>query len=119
MLKKTLNSRIRICLVLTVFFLSFTIGSHSVSAKQAKARDESQRTLTIYNWEEYIGKDTTKNFPKETGIQVKEVYFDYEEDIMGALVSTKGKFDLVVTSEEYLRELDMAKLLAYLDLSII
>ena len=49
------------------------------------------------------------------GIRILAV--EDEEDILGALVSTKGKFDLVVTSGEYSRELDMAKLLAYLDYS--
>jgi len=117
MFKKTANSKSRHCLVLIVFFLSFLIGSNPVSAKQAKASGKSQRTLTIYNWEEYIGKDTLKNFQKETGILAKEIYFEDEEEILGALVSTKGQFDLVVTSGDYSRELTMAKLLSKLDYS--
>ena len=117
MFKKTFKIKSRLCLILIVFFLSCIIGLHPVSAKQAKSSGESQRTLTIYNWEDYIGKDTIKNFQKETGIQVKEVYFEDEEEILGALVSTKGKFDLVVTSGDYSRELSMAGLLRKLDYS--
>ena len=79
MFKKISKNKIRLYLVLTVFFLSFTIGLHAASTNKAKASGKNQRTLTIYNYEEYIGKDTIKNFHQETGIQVKEIYFEDEK----------------------------------------
>jgi spermidine/putrescine transport system substrate-binding protein len=83
-------------LVLIICFLSFTIGSRLASGKQAKVNDKSQRALTLYNYEEYIGKDTIKNFQKETSIQVKKIYLEDDEEILGALVSTSVKANATI-----------------------
>ena len=47
----------------------------SMLASEALAADT---TLNVYNWSDYIAKDTIPNFEKESGIQVK--YDNYDSD---------------------------------------
>ncbi|MBW2646069.1 MAG: spermidine/putrescine ABC transporter substrate-binding protein [Deltaproteobacteria bacterium] len=75
------------------------------------------RTLNLYNWEEYIGSKTLENFEKETGIHVNEITFEDEEDMLGAVQSDLAAFDLVVSSDDLVREMRVAKILARLDYS--
>lgn len=73
--------------------------------------------LTLYNYEEYIGSTTVENFEKKTGVSVNEVYFSDEEEMVGAVQSDLAAYDLVVVSDDTLREMREAKLLAPLDCS--
>ena len=36
----------------------------------ACSHDSHEKTLNVYNWADYIGKDTLAQFEKETGIRV-------------------------------------------------
>ena len=85
--------------------------------KEAPAKDMENRTLVLYNWEEYIGSKTLENFEKETGIHVKEINFQDEEEMLGAVQSDLKAYDLVVTSDDIIREMQEAKILAPLDFS--
>lgn len=87
---------------------------------------EEEKVLNIYNWSDYIGPDTVKNFEKETGIKVRYDLFDSNEVLHAKLVAGKTGYDIVVPSSNWarlqidgglLRELDKSKLpnLANLD----
>ena len=61
-----------------------------------------EKVLNIYNWSDYIGEDTIKNFEKETGIKVTYDVFDSNEILEAKLVSGNTGYDLVVPSLQYL-----------------
>ncbi len=61
-----------------------------------------EKVLNIYNWSDYIGEDTIKNFEKETGIKVTYDVFDSNEILEAKLVSGNTGYDLVVPSIQYL-----------------
>lgn len=85
--------------------------------EETTANGQTGKTLILYNWEEYIGSETLENFEKETGIHVQEIIFKDEEEMLGAVQSNSAAYDLVVTSDDMIRELREAKLLAKLDFS--
>jgi spermidine/putrescine transport system substrate-binding protein len=100
--------------------LIFGCGNESgkiIETKETTAKNVKDRTLIVYNWEEYIGSKTLENFEKETGIHVKEIYFRDEEEMLGAIQSNSGAYDLVVASDDLIREMREAKLLAKLEFS--
>ena len=106
----------QLSLIITPLFLVFSCLSSYTFAQKIKPVDTpQQKVLTLYNWADYLGPDTLKNFEAETGIAVKEVYFDDEEEIMGAIISNPSAYDLVVTSGDHLRAMREAKMLAELD----
>ena len=85
--------------------------------KELSSPPNEKRSFTLYNWEEYIGSKTLKNFKKETGIEVKEIFFQEEEEMLGAVQSNLTAYDLVVVSDDAVREMIQAKMLSPIDYS--
>jgi len=110
------NTRDRILITFIGLFVVACLCLLS-SFSNALASGDAEKTLTLYNWEEYIGSNTIAAFEKETGIRVKEVFFKNEEDMLGAVISDPGAYDLVVTSDDMVREMREARILSKLDLS--
>ena len=54
-------------------------------------------TLTVYTWEEYLADEVVDAWEKETGIGIKQVYYDTDDERNAVLASSSGdNFDLVV-----------------------
>ena len=91
--------------------------SKMTDLKQVPEKKMETKTLVLYNWEEYIGSKTLENFEKETGIHVQEVNYEDEEEMLGAVQSDQKSYDLIVASDDLIREMHESKLLAQLDYS--
>jgi len=85
-------------------------------AGPAQAQEE-EKVLNIYNWSDYIGDDTIKNFEKETGIKVRYDNFDNNEILHAKLVAGKTGYDIVVPSSNWAGLQILGGLLAKLDKS--
>ncbi len=59
-------------------------------------------TVHIYNWSDYIGEDTLKNFQRETGIRPVYDVFDSNETLEGKLLAGNTGYDVVVPSNHFL-----------------
>ena len=69
----------------------------------APALAEEDKVLNIYNWADYIGPDTIKNFEKETGIKVRYDSFDSNEVLHAKLVAGRTGYDIVVPGSHFTR----------------
>ena len=65
------------------------------------AQASEPKTLSVYNWSEYIAEDTIRNFEKETGIKVRYDTFDQEEVLQARLLMGNSGYDVVVIGTEY------------------
>jgi putrescine transport system substrate-binding protein len=83
---------------------------------------DEEKVLNIYNWSDYIGEDTIKNFEKETGIKVRYDTFDSNETLHAKMVAGKTGYDIVVPSSNWakiqaegglLMKLDKSKITTY------
>jgi putrescine transport system substrate-binding protein len=83
----------------------------------ASARAEEEKVLNIYNWADYIGPDTIKNFEKETGIKVRYDSFDSNEVLHAKLVAGRTGYDVVVPGSHFAKMQINGGLLAKLDKS--
>ena len=81
----------------------------------AAQAQEEEKVLNIYNWSDYIGDDTIKNFEKETGIKVRYDNFDNNEILHAKLVAGKTGYDIVVPSSNWARLQITGGLFAKLD----
>ncbi len=72
------------------------LGGRAVAeASQAPA----QKELILLNWSEYMDPDLLTEFEAQTGIRVKEVYYESEEMRDEMLVASEGRgFDLMIAS---------------------
>ncbi len=104
-------ARLRPLLTLSVAVIAALCGT-------ARAQEE-EKVLNIYNWSDYIGDDTIKNFEKETGIKVRYDNFDSNEILHAKLVAGRTGYDIVVPSSYWakiqldgglLRKLDKAQI---------
>ncbi|EDP99725.1 polyamine ABC transporter substrate-binding protein [Shewanella benthica] len=62
----------------------------------------AEEVLKVYNWNDYIAKDTLANFQKETGIRVIYDVFDSMEVVEAKLLSGHSGYDIVVPSNDFL-----------------
>jgi putrescine transport system substrate-binding protein len=58
--------------------------------------------MKMYNWSDYIGPDTLKNFEKDSGIKVQYDIFDTNEMLEAKMLSGHSGYDLVVPSSQFL-----------------
>jgi putrescine transport system substrate-binding protein len=66
----------------------------------ASASAEEKR-LFIYNWTDFIGRDTVAEFQKLTGIKVTYDVYDSEETMDARLLAGSSGYDVVIASTEY------------------
>jgi putrescine transport system substrate-binding protein len=69
----------------------------SLLASFANAKAE-EPVLNVYNWSDYVAKDTLARFTKETGIKVKYDVYDSNEVLDTKLMTGKSGYDLVFPS---------------------
>ncbi|MBC7858935.1 MAG: polyamine ABC transporter substrate-binding protein [Burkholderiaceae bacterium] len=92
-------------------------GLAAATALAMPAHAAEEKVLNIYNWSDYVGDDTIKNFEKETGIKVRYDVFDNNEILNAKLVAGKSGYDIVVPTAQWARLQMDAGLLRKLDKS--
>ncbi len=60
--------------------------------------DPAQRTVSIYNWADFIGKHTIENFEATTGIKVDYETFDADSTVEAKMLAGGSGYDVVETS---------------------
>ena len=81
------------------------------------ARADEEKVLNIYNWAEYIGENTVRDFEKETGIRVRYDYFDSNEVLLAKMVHGRTGYDIVVPASDFGRIMIDGALVQKLDRS--
>src|SRR5260370_39133249 len=75
------------------------IAVAGVGAVRADAAEEKR--LFIYNWTDFIGRNTVAEFEKQTGIKVTYDVYDSEETMDARLLAGSSGYDVVIASTEY------------------
>ena len=66
-----------------------------------KAAGAEEKRLYIYNWTDFIGRDTIPAFEKQTAIKVTYDVYDSEETMDARLLAGSSGYDVVFASTEY------------------
>src|SRR5262245_14103713 len=64
-------------------------------------RGDGERVVNIYNWADYIGKDTLAQFERQTGIRVVYDTYDADETLEARMMAGDSGYDIVSTSTDY------------------
>jgi putrescine transport system substrate-binding protein len=76
----------------------------AASVAACGARDDgaadanSEQVLHVYNWADYIGESTIRDFEERTGIKVVYDVYDASEVLQTKLLTGRSGYDVVVTS---------------------
>jgi putrescine transport system substrate-binding protein len=66
-----------------------------------KAAAAEEKRLFIYNWTDFVGRNTIAEFEKQTGIKVTYDVYDSEESMDARLLAGSSGYDVVIASTEY------------------
>ena len=58
--------------------------------------------LNVYNWSDYIAKDTVPHFEKQTGIHVRYDNYDSNDTLQAKLLAGNSGYDIVVPTSNYM-----------------
>jgi len=73
--------------------------------------------LNVYNWSDYIAKDTIPDFEKQTGIHVKYDNYDSDDTLQAKLLAGSSGYDIVVPTSNYMAKQIQAGVYQKLDKS--
>lgn len=107
-MKKLKTLFVGIVLIILALFLCIQRIEHSQGVA-------SNRTLTIYNWGDYIDPALLKKFEKETGYKVVYETFDSNEAMYTKIKQGGTAYDLTIPSEYMIQKMIQAKMLLTLD----
>jgi len=88
------------CAALAVLAAGLVAGCGSGS-RQPPAVAKEEPELRIYNWADYIGKNTIANFEATTGIKVIYDTYDADETLEAKMMAGDAGYDVVSTSTDY------------------
>jgi len=71
-------------------------GSHSHDSGTPE-----EKVLYVYNWADYIGKNTVADFERATGIRVVYDTYDADETLEAKMMAGDSGYDIVSTSTDY------------------
>ncbi|HEX4619377.1 MAG TPA: polyamine ABC transporter substrate-binding protein [Steroidobacteraceae bacterium] len=64
-------------------------------------RGGEQPVLHVYNWADYIGRDTVAQFERTSGIRVEYDTYDSDETLEAKMMAGDSGYDVVSTSTDY------------------
>lgn len=73
----------------------------SACGRSGSSSSHRERVLYLYNWADYIGKDTVRNFEAQTGIRVIYDTYDSDEALEAKLLAGDSGYDAVTTSSDF------------------
>ncbi|WP_179400722.1 polyamine ABC transporter substrate-binding protein [Burkholderia guangdongensis] len=94
--------------------LATSTGLALVASHPAQAGDTN---LNVYNWSEYVAKDTVPNFEKLTSIKVRYDSYDSDDTLQTKLLAGSSGYDIVVPTSNYLAQQIQAGVYQKLDKS--
>jgi putrescine transport system substrate-binding protein len=73
-------------------------GSHAGGAGKDAPEE---KVLYVYNWSDYIGKNTLADFERATGIKVVYDIYDADETLEAKMMAGDSGYDVVTTSTDF------------------
>jgi len=88
----------RAAALLSAAVLAAATGCGSSAAGPAGAEE---KVLHVYNWSDYIGKDTIAEFERQTGISVVYDTYDADETLEAKMMAGDSGYDVISTSTDF------------------
>ncbi|WP_195556010.1 ABC transporter substrate-binding protein [Weissella cibaria] len=102
-------------IILAVVALLFGINVALQKSAESGLKTGSNKTLTIYNWGDYVDPSLIKKFQKETGYKVDYETFDSNEAMYTKIKQGGTHYDLAVPSDYMIQKMKKAHMLVKLD----
>jgi spermidine/putrescine transport system substrate-binding protein len=87
----------------------------AVSGAAAGCMTEHARRLNVYNWSDYVARDTIPKFEREFGARVRYATYESAEEMLAKAMTGNSGWDVVFPSNSYVQPMREMDLLAPLD----
>src|SRR6201997_1071881 len=77
------------------------LAALALSAAPFMSATAKDTQLNVYNWSDYIARDTIPNFTRQTGVQVKYDNYDSDDTLQAKLLAGNSGYDIVVPTSNY------------------
>jgi putrescine transport system substrate-binding protein len=81
--------------------LAAALGTAACGGRQQAAPGAEEPVLNIYNWADYIGRDTIAEFERRTHIKVIYQYYDSNQTLEAKMLTGHSGYDIVSTTTGY------------------
>jgi len=71
--------------------------------------------LNVFNWSDYLGKDTLPRFEREFGVEVRYAVYESNEEMLAKVMSGNSGWDVVFPSNYFIEPMRANRLLTMLD----
>jgi putrescine transport system substrate-binding protein len=95
-------AKVMLCLS-ALLMISCSSPDSGAQHTQSGDKNDDQKVLNFYNWDDYIGPNTISSFEKLTGIKVHTSSLDSNETLESRMLTGNSGFDVVVTNAAYLQ----------------
>ena len=82
----------------TAHFIGLALGAAGCGARHAEAPGAEEPVLHIYNWADYIGRDTIAEFERRTHIKVIYELYDSNDTLEAKMLAGHSGYDIVSTT---------------------
>jgi len=90
------------------------------AAEAPEAMDTTTpESITFYNWADYLDPDLKERFQNETGIEVRETFFDTNDELLAKMKAGATDFDVICPGGYIVSIMRNSGLLRPLDMSLI
>jgi len=109
-----------LALGLSATALGTLLSSCGEEEEQPAAMDTTlPEEIVFFNWADYLDPDLRKKFESETGVKVKEVYFDTNDDLLAKMRAGAEGYDVICPGGYIVSIMQKSGLLQPLDMSMI
>jgi spermidine/putrescine transport system substrate-binding protein len=89
------------------------------AAAPAAMDTTTPESITFFNWADYLDPDLKQRFQDETGIEVRESFFDTNDDLLAKMKAGGTDFDVICPGGYIVSIMRQSDLLQPLDMSLI
>jgi putrescine transport system substrate-binding protein len=87
--------------LLTSVCVSACNSQHNAGSQSVAPDPKEEKVLHVYNWADYIGKDTLAKFESATGVEVIYDTYDSDETLEAKMMAGDSGYDVVSTSTDF------------------
>jgi putrescine transport system substrate-binding protein len=95
------HARLLILSAVAALAVAAASGCHSSTHAGAAPLVAEEKVVNVYNWADYIGKDTLAEFERATGIRVVYDTYDADETLEAKMMAGDSGYDVVSTSTDF------------------
>jgi spermidine/putrescine-binding protein len=109
-----------ICMIIAAAaVLTACTGGKTAKVNRCGDKSKLAREISLYIWSEYIHPSIKMQFEEECGVKVKEIDFESNEEMLGALQTGDVHYDIVAPSDYMVQIMVEKELLMELDYDVI